>query len=76
MERVYSMFEIPPEAEFHCCIPLGYPRGKIWTDEEASNVGDHELGAMECKATVGVMPPTASPGRRGVGTTLDSRARH
>ena len=29
MERVYSMFEIPPEAEFHCCIPLGYPRGRF-----------------------------------------------
>ena len=29
MERVYSMFEIPREAEFHCCIPLGYPRGRF-----------------------------------------------
>ena len=26
MERVYSMFEIPREVAFHCCIPLGYPR--------------------------------------------------
>ena len=29
MERVYAMFEIPPEVEFHCCIPLGYPRGRF-----------------------------------------------
>ena len=29
MERVYAMFGIPPEAEFHCCIPLGYPRGRF-----------------------------------------------
>ena len=29
MERVYAMFEIPPEVEFHCCIPLGYPRGNF-----------------------------------------------
>ena len=29
MERVYSMFGIPREADFHCCIPLGYPRGRF-----------------------------------------------
>ena len=29
MERVYSMFAIPAEVEFHCCIPLGYPRGNF-----------------------------------------------
>ena len=29
MERVYSMFGIPREVEFHCCIPLGYPRGRF-----------------------------------------------
>jgi len=29
MERVYAMFGIPPEAEFHACIPLGYPRGRF-----------------------------------------------
>ena len=29
MERVYAMFGIPPEVEFHCCIPLGYPRGRF-----------------------------------------------
>ncbi len=27
MERVYAMFGIPAEVAFHCCIPLGYPRG-------------------------------------------------
>ena len=27
MERVYAMFGIPGEVAFHCCIPLGYPRG-------------------------------------------------
>ena len=31
MERVYAMFEIPAEVEFHCCIPLGYPRGRFGT---------------------------------------------
>ena len=29
MERVYEMFNVPAEADFHCCIPLGYPRGKF-----------------------------------------------
>lgn len=29
MERVYRMFGVPAEAEFHCCIPLGYPRGNF-----------------------------------------------
>ncbi|TFH46631.1 MAG: hypothetical protein E4H01_09645 [Lysobacterales bacterium] len=29
MERVYEMFKIPAEADFHCCIPLGYPRGNF-----------------------------------------------
>lgn len=29
MERVYAMFEIPADVEFHCCIPLGYPRGRF-----------------------------------------------
>ncbi|NIM29287.1 MAG: hypothetical protein GTO28_15770 [Gammaproteobacteria bacterium] len=29
MERVYAMFNIPDDAEFHCCIPLGYPRGRF-----------------------------------------------
>ena len=29
MERVYAMFGIPEEVAFHCCIPLGYPRGRF-----------------------------------------------
>jgi nitroreductase len=29
MERVYRMFDVPEEAHFHCCIPLGYPRGNF-----------------------------------------------
>ena len=29
MERVYAMLGVPPEAEFHCCIPLGRPRGNF-----------------------------------------------
>jgi nitroreductase len=29
MERTYEMFDIPDDAEFHCCIPLGYPRGRF-----------------------------------------------
>jgi len=29
MDRVYAMFNVPAEAEFHCCIPLGYPRGNF-----------------------------------------------
>ncbi|GMQ96162.1 MAG: hypothetical protein BMS9Abin14_674 [Gammaproteobacteria bacterium] len=29
MERVYEMFNVPGDAEFHCCIPLGYPRGRF-----------------------------------------------
>jgi nitroreductase len=29
MDRVYELFNIPGDAEFHCCIPLGYPRGRF-----------------------------------------------
>lgn len=29
MERVNQMFSVPADAEFHCCIPLGYPRGNF-----------------------------------------------
>ena len=29
MDRVYDMFGIPAEAEFHGCLPLGYPRGNF-----------------------------------------------
>ena len=29
MERVYEMFAIAANVEFHCCIPLGYPRGNF-----------------------------------------------
>lgn len=29
MERVDAMFGVPEGMEFHCCIPIGYPRGKF-----------------------------------------------
>ncbi len=29
MDRVNGMFGVPADAEFHCCIPLGYPRGNF-----------------------------------------------
>lgn len=29
MDRVYGMFDVPREARFHCCIPVGYPRGNF-----------------------------------------------
>ena len=29
LERVYALLGIPAEAEFHLCIPLGYPRGRF-----------------------------------------------
>ena len=29
MERVNAMFQVPDAMEFHCCIPIGYPRGKF-----------------------------------------------
>ena len=31
MERVYAIFKVPEEFVFHCCIPLGYPRGNHGT---------------------------------------------
>jgi len=31
MERVYEMFQIPADMAFHCCIPVGYPRGNFGT---------------------------------------------
>ena len=29
MDRVYAMFGVPQEMVFHCCIPLGHPRGRF-----------------------------------------------
>jgi nitroreductase len=29
LERVYALLGIPHQAEFHLCIPLGYPRGRF-----------------------------------------------
>ena len=29
MDRVTAMFGVPEDMVFHCCIPLGYPRGKF-----------------------------------------------
>jgi nitroreductase len=29
MERVNEMFGVPADMTFHCCIPIGYPRGKF-----------------------------------------------
>ena len=29
MDRVNSMFAVPADAQFHCCIPVGYPRGNF-----------------------------------------------
>ncbi len=31
MLRVTEMFSIPDSAQFYCCIPLGYPRGRFGT---------------------------------------------
>jgi len=31
MPRVYEMFAIPDSAQFYCCIPMGYPRGRFGT---------------------------------------------
>lgn len=31
MDRTYAMFKVPEEFVFHCCIPLGYPRGNHGT---------------------------------------------
>lgn len=28
-ERVFALVGAPPEAHLHCCIPLGYPRGRF-----------------------------------------------
>ena len=29
MDRVSAMFGVPADAAYHCCIPLGYPRGNF-----------------------------------------------
>jgi nitroreductase len=31
MDRVNTMFQVPQDMKFHCCIPLGYPRGNHGT---------------------------------------------
>ena len=29
LDDLYSLFSIPDDAIFHCCLPLGYPRGNF-----------------------------------------------
>ncbi|MGI9334228.1 MAG: nitroreductase family protein [Gammaproteobacteria bacterium] len=29
MDRVRAAFSVPPDMDFHCCVPLGYPRGNF-----------------------------------------------
>lgn len=29
MDRVKAMFGVPDDVTFHCCIPVGYPRGRF-----------------------------------------------
>jgi nitroreductase len=29
MDRVNAMFNVPKEMVFHCCVPIGYPRGNF-----------------------------------------------
>ncbi|MDP6566983.1 MAG: nitroreductase family protein [Alphaproteobacteria bacterium] len=29
MDRVNAMFGVPEEMVFHCCVPIGYPRGRF-----------------------------------------------
>ena len=31
MPRVLEMFKVPESAQFYCCIPMGYPRGRFGT---------------------------------------------
>lgn len=31
LERLFTMFDVPSTMQFHCCIPLGYPRGNFGT---------------------------------------------
>ena len=31
MPRLSEMFNVPDSAQFYCCIPLGYPRGRFGT---------------------------------------------
>jgi nitroreductase len=31
MARVLEMFKVPASVQFHCCIPMGYPRGRFGT---------------------------------------------
>jgi nitroreductase len=29
MGRVYALLGVPEDVQFHCCIPMGYPRGRF-----------------------------------------------
>lgn len=29
MDRVHELLAVPADVEFHCCVPLGYPRGRF-----------------------------------------------
>ena len=33
MDRLHRLFDVPEEMTFHCCVPLGYPRGNFGTTQ-------------------------------------------
>ena len=55
MERVYAMFGVPAEMVFHCCIPLGYPRGRFGPTVRFPTSPDHLLERLGQPSPLGVM---------------------
>ena len=43
MDRVYQMFDVPEDTEFHSCIPLGYPRGNFGPHATVPDGRDDQL---------------------------------
>ena len=41
------MFGVPERAQFYCCIPMGYPRGRFGTTRATADFGDDVLGPLE-----------------------------
>ena len=56
MARVHEMFCIPDDLVFHCCIPLGYPRG---------NFGP--TSRLPTSETTGINGVTRHPGNKSSG---------
>jgi nitroreductase len=59
LERVYALLGVPPEMEFHLCIPLGYPQGNFGTTQRRPTAETTYLNRWDAPVPWAVAPARA-----------------